>query len=153
MCDGKLRLLRGRSMGVGEDMFKAYYHEFEQAVEAKLIRVQVGGAQGEEYPFTKAAAEPEVEEKQEEEVLAPPMDVGTPPPPPPPTPPTPVFEEKAEEPAPEAEEKPIDKMNKAELVAFLADASGLPEEELNAYTKRQLLEQAPELLAESAESD
>lgn len=147
MCDGKVRLLRGRSMGVGEDLFHTYYEEFKRAVEAKLIRVQVDGAQGKDYPFTKPDAEPEVEEQ---EVLAPPMDLGTPPPP---TPPAPVFTEKAEETSvSESEARPLDRMNKAELVTFLADASGLPEEELNSYTKRQLLEQAPELLAESEKS-
>jgi len=135
MCDGKMRLLRGRSMGVGEEMFNTYRDEFKKLAEAKYIRVQVGGAQGPEYDFSESAPIP---------MPSTPV-VAAPPPPPPPPPP--AAEVKEEEP----EDKPLDRMNKTELVAFLAEKSGLPEEELSGFTKRQLLEQAPELLAESEE--
>lgn len=142
MCDGKLRLQKGRSMAVSEKLFDAYHDEFQKAAEAKLIRIQHSGPTGPDFLFGEQVEEEQVEE---EKPLAPPVTVSAPPPPPPP-PPAPMPKAKpVVEPPVEAvgteSAKPVDKMTKAELVDYLVE-KGFDQDELGSATKKELLEEA-----------
>jgi hypothetical protein len=138
MCDGKLRLQKGRSMAVSEKLFMQYFDEFQKQAAAKLIRVQCGGPVGPDFDFAQAA------EPVQDQPIAPEYTPSPPPPPPPPPAPEPEPEPVVEpEPEPEPA-KPVDKMTKAELVEYLV-AKGFSPDELSQVTKRELLEEAKAL--------
>lgn len=148
LCGGKLRLLRGKSRPLPRELLEQFEQELADRMRRGEIDIRVGGPFGpsvgatpeKEVPRDTSAeaaqaegtsgpaegeAEPEAEEEELEE----------------------VDEEEDEELEDEPEEdalpeppKPLDRMNKAELVEYAVQVTGMSSEELEPLVKRDILE-------------
>jgi len=129
ICGGRIRLGRGDSVVLGEDQLKANYDELARLQSRGVIEVRYGSRKGPLVAFKDYDHQPEVEISKAESI------------------PPPIPEETAngnvelvietEETEPE---KPLDKMNKQELILYAAEVLGEKPEELELLTKKQILE-------------
>jgi len=147
VCGGKVRLSRGDSVVITEDQFRTHYVELAQACARGLIEVHEGAFNGPVVKFNGAPPAGTPQEEPEEVVI----DVQ-------PEPSTQEVQDPASAAEPveddevsvelEAEpqlarpepDKPLDKMNKAELIEYASEVLGERQEDLELLTKRQILE-------------
>jgi len=128
ICGGHIRLGRGDSVVLGEDQLKANYDELARLQNRGVIEVRYGSRKGPLVAFKDYEHQPEVKILKAEEPVAVPEEavegnVEL------------VIETEESEP-----EKPLDKMNKQELIFYAAEVLGEKPEELELLTKKQILE-------------
>ena len=130
LCGGKIRLLRGKTKPISEEMFVKYGDELMKLAEQGKIDIRVGGPRG---PSLKEG-----------------IPVKEAPPKSPPTPKVekaPVVEEKVEKSVPQPP-KPLDRMNKSELIDYCVQITGMDPKELESMVKRDILEAVESFLKE-----
>ena len=136
VCAGSIRLCRGDSVAISEDRLKFHYDELARLQNRGVIEVRYGSRKGPLVAFKDFDHQPTVEvSKIEEEILLCEIEeiketsngnVEF------------VIETEAE--AILEPDKPIDKMNKQELISYAAEVLGEKTEELELLTKKQILE-------------
>ena len=133
LCGGKVRLLRGKTRPITEEMFVKYGDELMKLAEQGKIDIRVGGPRGrsikegipvkmEKLPETPPT--PKIEKKE------------------------PKAEEKVEESSIPQPPKPLDRMNKAELIDYCVQVTGMDPKELESMVKRDILEAVESFLKE-----
>ena len=158
-CDGSIRLVRSRYQPLSEAWFTKYYDELWKLQESGRVEIRIGSPEGPAYKFGeknneseqiiesesssndgsegKESSEGDIEssETSESELIEESEDVD-------------LEEEEEEEEEDEEEEgvevsdtpeKPVDKMNKAELIEYAAATLDINENDLEGLTKRQIL--------------
>ena len=150
ICGNKFRLVRGKNRGgivIDEDLLNEHWDELKEKQAAGLIAVHEGVYNGPLFAFDsldrqvventpEPAEEPSDDESEDEEQAADDSEEEA----------EELEEEEAElEEEPEEEmtaepEKPVERMNKAELIAHAAVILGEDEGALEALTKKQIME-------------
>lgn len=148
VCGGKIRLGRGDSAIITEDQFRTHYLELSKACAKGLIEVHEGAFNGPIVKFNGAPPVGAPVEEEPEEVV---IDVQ-------PEPSTQEVQDPASagepveddevsvelEAEPEssvaAPDKPIERMNKTELIGYASEVLGESPEDLELLTKKQILE-------------
>ncbi len=128
ICGGRIRLGRGDSAVLGEDQLKANYDELARLQNRGVIEVRFGSRKGPLVSFKDYDHQPEVEVAKTESSTPPPTSEET-------VDDNVLIEIEETEP-----EKPLDKMNKQELILYAAEVLGEKPEELELLTKKQILE-------------
>lgn len=137
ICGGKVMLRRGKALPMPEEYLEAHSDELKQLMLEGKIDIREGGPHGPSIgmpdaprPAPKKKPEPEVEAEAEEapaeeELEAEPEEA--------------EEEEVVAEEIPEPD-KPLDKMNKAELIEYCVLVTGMDHDELEGMVKREILE-------------